>query len=96
MPTNAVRVARPGRWGNPYRIGERTPGDSAVGAGAYVTSREIAVQLFREFAAQSPGYRRGARTALAGRSLACWCPIEDAEGIRVPCHADVLLEIANS
>lgn len=29
------------------------------------------------------------RTALAGRDLACWCPLDAA------CHADVLLEIAN-
>ncbi|HZL05925.1 MAG TPA: DUF4326 domain-containing protein, partial [Coriobacteriia bacterium] len=30
------------------------------------------------------------RAALAGRDLACWCPLTD------PCHADVLLEIANA
>lgn len=29
------------------------------------------------------------RTELAGRDLACWCPLDQ------PCHADVLLEIAN-
>lgn len=32
---------------------------------------------------------------LRGRDLACWCPLEDAAGNRVPCHADVLLELAN-
>ncbi|MFA5712348.1 DUF4326 domain-containing protein [Mycolicibacterium sp.] len=37
-----------------------------------------------------------AQTELAGRDLACWCPLEDEHGNRVPCHADVLLEIANS
>lgn len=25
----------------------------------------------------------------------CWCPLEDSEGHRAPCHADVLLELAN-
>lgn len=30
-----------------------------------------------------------ARNALMGRDLACWCPLEE------PCHADVLLELAN-
>lgn len=30
------------------------------------------------------------RGALAGRDLACWCPLGE------PCHADVLLEIANA
>jgi hypothetical protein len=29
------------------------------------------------------------RAALAGRNLACWCPLDTA------CHADVLLEVAN-
>jgi hypothetical protein len=31
-----------------------------------------------------------AREALRGRNLACWCPLDG------PCHADVLLEIANA
>lgn len=30
------------------------------------------------------------RAELAGRDLACWCPLA------VPCHADVLLEFANA
>lgn len=30
------------------------------------------------------------RAELAGHDLACWCPLEHA------CHADVLLELANS
>jgi len=29
-------------------------------------------------------------TELRGKNLACWCPLDQ------PCHADVLLEIANS
>lgn len=36
------------------------------------------------------------RAELAGRDLACWCPLTDKNGHRVPCHADVLLEVANS
>lgn len=31
----------------------------------------------------------GARYELAGRDLCCWCALSQ------PCHADVLLEIAN-
>jgi hypothetical protein len=30
-----------------------------------------------------------ARRELAGKDLACWCPLDQ------PCHADVLLELAN-
>lgn len=29
------------------------------------------------------------RAELAGRDLACWCPLDE------PCHGDVLLELAN-
>ncbi|WP_165368501.1 DUF4326 domain-containing protein [Serinicoccus sediminis] len=29
------------------------------------------------------------RDELAGRDLACWCPLDE------PCHADVLLKLAN-
>lgn len=39
------------------------------------------------------GYYRTAaeaRTELAGKDLACWCPLDQ------PCHADVLLELANA
>ena len=32
---------------------------------------------------------------LRGKDLARWCPLEDEHGNRVPCHADVLLELAN-
>lgn len=34
------------------------------------------------------------RAELAGKDLACWCPLVDDEGRPVPCHADVLLEVA--
>lgn len=36
------------------------------------------------------------RANLAGRDLACWCPLVDEDGNPVPCHGDVLLELANS
>lgn len=32
---------------------------------------------------------------LAGKDLACWCPLVDEFGQSVECHADVLLRIAN-
>ncbi len=33
--------------------------------------------------------RQSIRDELRGKNLACWCPLDQ------PCHADVLLEIAN-
>jgi hypothetical protein len=52
-------------------------------------SREQAVAMYRRFIEQRPSLAEAARTELAGRDLMCWCP--DSE----PCHADVLLELAN-
>ena len=79
-PDDVVVVARPSRWGNPF---------TAADAG----SRAAAAVAFKTLLA-SPN-RRGypsdeeIRAELAGRDLACWCPTDG------PCHADVLLEIAN-
>lgn len=53
---------------------------------------EDAVWNFRRWIEQSPmgpEFAAEARHELAGRDLACWCPAD------LPCHADVLLEIAN-
>ena len=55
-------------------------------------SRPGAVMAFRlwvEAAVNAP-YRERARAQLRGHDLACWCPPDQ------PCHADVLLEIANA
>jgi hypothetical protein len=64
----------------------------------YVTSSaplgpEAAVALFRDLLKvrqRDEGDRlREWLAPLVGRDLACWCPLDQ------PCHADVLLEIAN-
>jgi len=97
---DAVIVARPSRWGNPFEIGSTRwiPVDEN---GTWSKephpplTREQAVECFRLSAVfdarEFPGYY----AALAGRDLACWCALVDADGNPVPCHADVLLELAN-
>jgi hypothetical protein len=89
MPANTVSVARPTKWGNPYKIGgtyHRGPAFS--GRDAVVQDAADAVRLFR-------GWVFNLRSAdsipeLRGKNLACWCKIG------APCHADVLLEMANA
>jgi hypothetical protein len=39
----------------------------------------------------TPVYDQIVRMELAGKNLACWCPPDGQ-----PCHADVLLELANT
>ena len=48
------------------------------------------VDMYREDVEEGTfGYTpEDVRTFLAGKDLACWCPLDQ------PCHADVLLEIA--
>jgi hypothetical protein len=54
--------------------------------------REKAVALYRQRLAENPELVEAARRelAVAGKDLACWCQPSEL------CHADVLLEVANS
>lgn len=80
----AVNVSRPGPWGNPFRITKEHGAAEAVDDfRAYVRSRLTS----------GVGYPLA---ALRGKNLACWCPLIDAHGKAVPCHATVLLELANA
>lgn len=63
-----------------------------------VASAEQVVEMFRrDLMGEAPYWFRprsarfgleDVRTVLAGRDLACWCPLDH------PCHADVLLQLA--
>ncbi|GAB2677627.1 DUF4326 domain-containing protein [Thalassiella azotivora] len=88
-PKGAVVVARPTRWGNPWVV-DAARATNPPTNNARATADEC-VALFRDWVEWSspPGYVERARRDLAGRDLACWCPLDQ------PCHADVLLRIAN-
>jgi hypothetical protein len=85
MPEGAVYVGRPSRWGNPYLVGEVDPQTWEE------RTAEDAVRLFRISVNRwwPKEYAEHIRAELADKDLACWCPLDQ------PCHADVLLEIAN-
>lgn len=51
--------------------------------------RDLAVRNFRNRVAVILAIDGGYFEALRGKDLACWCPLDQ------PCHADVLLEVAN-
>jgi hypothetical protein len=50
---------------------------------------QAAVVAIYRYRVDTPATRAKIRRHLAGKDLACWCPLDQ------PCHADVLLEIAN-
>lgn len=82
-PVRAVVVSRPSKWGNPFLVGiHPLPGG---------TTREQAIQKYRRALTglDLPFDYDDVRRELRGKDLACWCPLDQ------PCHADVLLEIAN-
>jgi hypothetical protein len=84
-PEDAIVVSRPSKWGNPFKLDEPHPE-----TGERLTREEM-VRLFR--AHVSPGgpgeLSRAQLDELRGHDLACWCRLDQ------PCHADVLLELAN-
>lgn len=94
LPEGAVSVARPTRWGNPFRVGDPLgfPFDEAFGP--VVRDRAHAVEIFRTHARVTAGFEEMIRRELAGKSLACWCPLP-ASGEPDICHAAVEMEIAN-
>lgn len=89
MPANTVYVGRPSRWGNPWAVQEGE-------------TRKMVVNLFRGLIEardrcdySSDVLPKGIRTEdiqreLRGKNLSCWCPLDQ------PCHADALLDIANT
>jgi hypothetical protein len=82
-----VCVSRPSRWGNPFTIDtKRPPAEVAALRAASVKKFE------RALCTADPvlGFTAAdVRRELKKKNLACWCPLTG------PCHADVLLRIAN-
>lgn len=94
MPPNTVYVGRPTKWGNPFPID--VYGDQAIEVYRRWLLGKMTVDEMNRLSYHGdprlglPGRRRLVQPhELRGKDLACWCK----EG--APCHADILLEIAN-
>ena len=94
----AVKVDRTTKWGNLWIVGPRTCGCRSVGECTHDSFRcdnaADAVEAYRDWAThwrQKPDGSGlyNALKELNGKNLACWCALDQ------PCHANVLLEIAN-
>jgi hypothetical protein len=90
-PEGAVVVSRPSGWGNPFKIGETyrfrlANGEMAIGV---VRGQDHAVKLFRLYLDTRADMLDQIVRELGGRDLCCWCKPGD------PCHADILLAVAN-
>lgn len=85
----AVNVARPTKWGNRHKV---APAFQSEGVQFSEVTPVHAVQFYREEWERAQQWRPAAREALnelRGKNLACWCKPGQ------PCHADVLLDLAN-
>lgn len=108
MPEGAVYVGRPTKWGNPFpshaacaalhcismRLDPADPlnvSEAAVDLyRRWITGGNVneLVAIFMDLPEDRPPLSVVVRE-LRGKDLACWC------GLDTPCHADVLLELAN-
>lgn len=100
MPPGAVYVGRPTIWGNPFVHPDPAEAVAAyrrlIGGGSnsfdmgpgklQFASNAHANSLHWDYAK----YVRDHVRDLRGKDLACWC------GPDCPCHADILLELANA
>lgn len=107
MPEGAIVVSRPSHWGNPFRIYQHCKGsdgdwgvedtgrfNQSLGHGwTRQGALNAAIAAYRAELDKAFPIGSSARFALVcqlvGHDLACWCALDQ------PCHADVLLEIAN-
>lgn len=87
LPDNTVCVTRPGKFANPYRIGDlsfdvRNPEES------FEITRDNCLTLFRSYAEQRLQIEPTWLNPLIDKDfVACWCKAEDK------CHGDLLLEL---
>ena len=82
MPENTVAVCRPGKWGNPFRVGDGLHHTAQQCVDSYRRWMETGESYVHDDAPPDP-------SELRGKNLACFCPLDK------PCHADVLLDLAN-
>jgi hypothetical protein len=108
MPEGAVCVDRTTGFGNPFSIAKGT--STSMGktdpiwmVGSFSgpamwfrntenEARDLSIDAYRVWIDQRPQdkLRLSATILLRGKDLACWCALDQ------PCHADVLLKLANA
>lgn len=112
MPPNTMSVARPTRWGNPHYDERRWGRERLVAwfemmmhgwspdavadlneyeaRWVYEACQKFGHKIHCSYGATIVSLVDAARIELGGMNLACWC------ALGTPCHADVLLRLANS
>ena len=100
LPVNAVIVSRPSRFGNPFTLKAAVEAEMGDPHSACATNYAEWLRVGTEGGWYEEAYRIGRQIydrrrilanlhLLRGKDLACTCPLDK------PCHADVLLKLAN-
>lgn len=96
MPPNTISVTRPGKFGNPFTLGQEILWKDLsivhVDGGTKLDTIEnvlLAYRFWLDNTSKGSDIKYMAKDELKGKNLACFC--KEGE----PCHADVLLKIVN-
>lgn len=111
QPLGTIYVGRPTKWGNPFKLTpdgwimykseNRTllnPWVYWSASGGFVINDII--DLYELWLTDQLYYKSDLRVPpdlkeLKGANLSCWCGIVDKNNRYIPCHADILLSLAN-
>ena len=89
MPPNTVSVARPTRFGNPFRMENGRSAETVVQLHHDWLRAIVLKAVSGDILPSAEADLLPAIRKLRGKNLACWCPLSG------PCHGDTLLELAN-
>jgi len=104
MPPDTIYVGRPTIWGNPIAVTSSCSAKEAKRTYRRLLKTYSQAQIMRAMKYADTGDAAPLHgigmivwrhtllkrlPELRGKNLACWCPLDQ------PCHADVLLELAN-
>jgi len=90
MPEGGRSVARPTRWGNPIKADPARHRDKQYMQAIVAQFRDGVLDPSRTGSWAKYPTLATIKAELRGRALGCFCPLD------TPCHADVLIDIANS
>ena len=80
LPPNTISVARPGKYGNPHRMRDRSPAERLRVIQEYSSDLKVGLLEYTEDQLE---------LELRGLNVACYCRTGEE------CHGDVILEVAN-
>src|SRR5690606_13388964 len=98
MPENTVKVDRTTKWGNPFVVGRDGTQADCVEAFGWLAGEKASLEAMGRVLVPPEGLDGAQKvlselaadaSSLRGKNLACWCALDQ------PCHADVLLRLAN-